>query len=88
MIPADVSAAERVLVLKAGHSERHYWADLWHYRELFAILAWRDIAVRYKQTVIGVAWAIVRPLLTLVICTIVFQPAREAAVVPFLGYSG
>src|SRR4051812_47372132 len=66
-------AIERVLVLEAGRAERNYWSDLWHYRELFAILAWRDITVRYKQTVIGVAWAIVRPLLTLVIMTIVFS---------------
>ncbi len=63
---------ERVLVLEAGRAERHYWRDLWAYRELFAILAWRDLAVRYKQTVIGVAWAIIRPLLTMVIFTIVF----------------
>ena len=63
---------ERVLVLEAGRAERHYWRDLWAYRELFAILAWRDLAVRYKQTVIGVAWAIIRPLLTMVIFMIVF----------------
>jgi lipopolysaccharide transport system permease protein len=61
-----------VLVLEPGRAERHYWRDLWHYRELFAILAWRDVAVRYKQTVIGVAWAVVRPLLTMVVFTIVF----------------
>jgi hypothetical protein len=52
--------------LEAGRAARYYWADLWDYRELFAILAWRYIAVRYKQTVIGAAWAIVRPFLTLV----------------------
>ena len=50
-----------LLVLEAGRAERHYWRDLWAYRELFAILAWRDVAVRYKQTVIGIAWAVVRP---------------------------
>jgi lipopolysaccharide transport system permease protein len=61
-----------VLILEPGRAERHYWRDLWHYRELFAILAWRDVAVRYKQTVIGVAWAVVRPLLTMVVFTIVF----------------
>src|SRR5262245_51059140 len=65
-------SGERILILAPGHAERHYWRDLWHYRELFAMLAWRDVAVRYKQTVIGVAWAIVRPLLTMVIFTIVF----------------
>jgi lipopolysaccharide transport system permease protein len=66
------SSLERTIVLEAGRAERHYWRDLWHYRELFAILAWRDVAVRYKQTVIGVAWAVVRPLLTMVVFTIVF----------------
>ena len=89
----DLSAAERVLVLEAGRTERDYWSDLWHYRDLFAILAWRDIAVRYKQTVIGVAWAVVRPLLTLVICTIVFGrlaglPSDGAAPYPVLVFAG
>ena len=65
-------ASEPVLVLEAGRAERHYWLDLWRYRELFAILAWRDLAVRYKQTVIGIAWALVRPLLTMLIFTFVF----------------
>jgi lipopolysaccharide transport system permease protein len=67
-----VAAQARVLVLESGRAERHYWRDLWAYRELFIILAWRDVAVRYKQTVIGVAWAIVRPFLTMVVLTIVF----------------
>jgi lipopolysaccharide transport system permease protein len=56
----------RTIILEAGRAERNYWSDLWHYRELFAILAWRDVAVRYKQTVIGVAWAVVRPVATIV----------------------
>lgn len=68
----DVRASDRVLVLEAGHIDRRYWRDLWDYRELFAILAWRDLAVRYKQTVIGAAWAVVRPLITMVIFTVVF----------------
>jgi lipopolysaccharide transport system permease protein len=68
----DVAAPQAdVLVLELGRAERHYWRDLWAYRELFIILAWRDVAVRYKQTVIGVAWAIVRPFLTMVVLTIV-----------------
>ena len=50
------------LILEPGRAERHYWRDLWRYRELFAILAWRDVAVRYKQTVIGVAWAVRPPV--------------------------
>jgi len=58
--------------IEAGRSERHYWMDLWRYRELFYILAWRDIAVRYKQTIIGIAWAVLRPLLTMIIFVIVF----------------
>ncbi len=62
----------RELVIEAGHTERHYWKDLWNYRELFYFLAWRDILVRYKQTAIGIAWAILRPLLTMVVLTIVF----------------
>lgn len=72
MTEEDATVPARVLVLEAGRAERHYWRDLWAYRELFAILAWRDLAVRYKQTVIGVAWAVIRPLLTMVIFTILF----------------
>ena len=63
---------ETTLILEAGRAEEHYWRDLWKFRELFLILAWRDVAVRYKQTLIGVAWAVLRPLLTMVIFTIVF----------------
>jgi lipopolysaccharide transport system permease protein len=55
-----------------GRTELHYWRDLWQYRELFQVLAWRDIAVRYKQTVIGAAWAVIRPFLTMVVFTVVF----------------
>ncbi|PWU09054.1 MAG: phosphate ABC transporter permease [Verrucomicrobia bacterium] len=61
------------LVIESGRSERNYWRDLWRYRELFYFLAWRDILVRYKQTVIGVSWAIVRPFLTMVVLTVVFN---------------
>ncbi len=60
------------LILESGRAEKNYWRDLWRYRELFQVLAWRDIAVRYKQTVIGVAWAVVRPLLTMVVFTVIF----------------
>ena len=59
-------------VIEAGRTERHYWTDLWRYRELFGFLVWRDILVRYKQTVIGVAWALLRPVLAIVVFTIVF----------------
>src|SRR5260221_12410253 len=60
------------LLIEPGRTEKNYWGDLWRYRELFYILAWRDISVRYKQTAIGVAWAILRPLLAMVIFTVVF----------------
>jgi len=63
---------EQVLIIEPGRTEKNYWADLWRYRELFLILAWRDISVRYKQTIIGVAWAILRPFLTMVVFTIIF----------------
>jgi lipopolysaccharide transport system permease protein len=72
---ANISAAAAApyeLNIEAGRSERQYWRDLWRYRELFYFLAWRDILVRYKQTVIGVAWAVLRPLLTMIVLTIVF----------------
>jgi lipopolysaccharide transport system permease protein len=60
------------LVIEAGRAERQYWQDLWRYRELFYFLAWRDILVRYKQTAIGIAWALIRPFLTMVVFTVVF----------------
>src|SRR5207253_3877264 len=61
------------LIIESGRSEKNYWKDLWRYRELFYILSWRDIKVRYKQTVVGALWSIVRPLLTMIIFTIVFS---------------
>lgn len=60
------------LVIEAGRTEKQYWQDLWRYRELFYFLAWRDVLVRYKQTVVGVAWALIRPFLTMIVFTIVF----------------
>jgi lipopolysaccharide transport system permease protein len=62
----------RELTIEAGKTERHYWADLWRYRELFFFLSWRDVLVRYKQTVIGILWAVLRPLLTMIVFTVVF----------------
>ena len=61
------------LIIEPGRAERNYWRDLWRYRELFYFLAWRDILVRYKQTVIGIAWALIRPFLTMVVFTLVFS---------------
>lgn len=61
-----------MLIIEPGRAEKNYWADLWRYRELFIILAWRDLSVRYKQTIIGILWAIIRPLLTMIVFTIIF----------------
>jgi len=67
------SIDKQTKLIEAGRAERHYWRDLWCYRELFFFLAWRDILVRYKQTVIGVVWALARPLLTMLVFTLVFS---------------
>jgi len=63
---------EPVLILEPGRTEKNYWADLWRYRQLFIIFAWRDVSVRYKQTIIGILWAILRPFLTMVVFTVIF----------------
>jgi len=60
------------MVIEAGHAERNYWNDIWRYRELFWFLAWRDILVRYKQTALGIAWALLQPFLTMVVFVVVF----------------
>jgi lipopolysaccharide transport system permease protein len=67
-----VSQHHPKLVIEAGRAESQYWKDLWRYRELFYFLAWRDILVRYKQTAIGIAWALIRPFLTMIVFTVVF----------------
>lgn len=64
--------APAALVIEAGRAERHYWRDLWRYRELLGFLAWRDVKVRYKQAVLGAGWAIIQPVITTAIFTIVF----------------
>ena len=61
------------LIIEAGRTERQYWRDLWRFRELLYFLAWRDVLVRYKQTVIGILWAVIRPFLTMVVFTIIFS---------------
>lgn len=68
-----VNHSQPELVIEAGRAEKQYWQDLWRYRELFYFLAWRDILVRYKQTAIGMAWALLRPFLTMVVFTVVFS---------------
>ena len=73
---ADTRGAPRKLdeiIIEAGRAEKNYWLDLWHYRELFSVLAARDVAVRYKQTAIGVVWAVLRPFLTMLIFTVIFS---------------
>lgn len=66
------SVREPILIIEPGQTEKNYWKDLWRYRELLFILTWRDVSVRYKQTFIGVAWAILRPFLTMVVFTLIF----------------
>jgi lipopolysaccharide transport system permease protein len=61
------------LIIEAGRTEAHYWRDLWRYRDLFQLLAWRDLLVRYKQTAFGVLWAVMRPLLTMLVFVLVFS---------------
>jgi lipopolysaccharide transport system permease protein len=81
------------LVIEPGRAERRYWRDLWRYRELFAVLAWRDVAVRYKQTVIGLAWVLLQPLATMLLLSVVFgrmagMPSEGAAPYALLVLAG
>lgn len=68
----NLSESEYDLIIETGRTELHYWKDLWLYRELFFFLSWRDILVRYKQTTLGIAWSVLRPLLTMIVFTILF----------------
>src|SRR5437879_5179989 len=65
------------LIISPETSFKHYWRDIWRYRELFYILAWLDILVRYKQTVIGIAWALIRPFVTMIVFTVVFNKVAK-----------
>ena len=80
------------IFIEPGRTEKNYWKDLWRYRELFYILSWRDLKVRYKQTIIGVVWSVLRPLLTMMIFTFVFgQIAKfpsEGIKYPVLVFAG
>lgn len=80
------------LVIEAGRTEGEYWKDIWRYRELFYFLAWRDILVRYKQTIIGLGWALIRPFITMVVFTVVFgrlaKLPSEGAPYPILVFAG
>jgi lipopolysaccharide transport system permease protein len=74
------------LILEPGRAEKNYWRDLWRYRELFYFLAWRDILVRYKQTVIGISWAVIQPFLTTIVLTLVFQKIGKFSAPPGVPY--
>jgi lipopolysaccharide transport system permease protein len=85
--------SNRELIIEAGRTEAQYWKDIWRYRELFYFLAWRDILVRYKQTVLGITWALIRPLLAMVISTAVFSgvaklPSPGNVPYPILVFAG
>ena len=69
---AREETSQQEILIEPNRPALHYWRDVWQYRELFWFLAWRDILVRYKQTVIGIAWSVLRPLLTMIVFTIVF----------------
>jgi lipopolysaccharide transport system permease protein len=73
------------LIIEAGRAEKNYWGDLFRYRELFVILAWRDVIVRYKQTTAGAAWALIQPLMSIVIMTVIFE--LVAATLPWQFFS-
>jgi len=66
-------SCQRELLIEPGRTTGQYWRDIWLYRELFLFLAWRDILVRYKQTVIGILWSLLRPFLTMIVFTVVFS---------------
>jgi lipopolysaccharide transport system permease protein len=72
--------------IEPGRAERNYWKDLWRYRELFYILSWRDVKVRYKQTIMGVLWSVLRPLLTMMIFTFIFGQVAKFDAPPGIKY--
>ena len=63
---------QTTIIIEPKTTDKHYWIDIWRYRELFFVLAWRDVAIRYKQTVIGLAWALIQPLAILVVFYVIF----------------
>jgi lipopolysaccharide transport system permease protein len=88
-----VSSDTHLIILEPGRKAKNYWHDLWRYRELFRVLAWRDLAVRYKQTAIGVLWAVLRPLLTMLVFSVVFGriaklPSEGTAPYPLMVFAG
>jgi lipopolysaccharide transport system permease protein len=92
-IDASIPGSKYTTVLEPGRTERNYWHDLWRYRELFFVLAWRDVSVRYKQTILGIGWAFVRPVLTTVVFTVIFGriaklPPDAGVPYPLLVFAG
>jgi homopolymeric O-antigen transport system permease protein len=90
---AGITFMSDLIIIEPGRRERHYWLDLWRYRELFRVLAWRDLSVRYKQTVIGVVWALIRPVVTMLVFTIIFGriaqlPTDGTAPYPLMVFAG
>ncbi len=73
-------------MIQPGRSERHYWRDLWRNRELLLILSMRDVSVRYKQTALGTAWGLIRPLTTMLIMVLVFSKIAKLPADPGLPY--
>lgn len=91
--PNKLKMQPHTLIIEKGLADRHYWGDLWRYRELFFVLAWRDVSVRYKQTVIGLVWALIQPLLTMIVFTVIFSkvaklPTDGVAPYALLVYAG
>jgi lipopolysaccharide transport system permease protein len=88
-----VLGSEYELTIEPGRTDRHYWLDLWRYRELFQVLAWRDLSVRYKQTAIGVVWAVIRPVLAVFVFTMIFGriaglPSDGSVPYPLMVFAG
>src|SRR5947207_12210699 len=84
---------EQIIAIGPGRYERNYWADLWRHRELVQVLAWRDLAVRYKQTVMGAAWAVIRPFITMLVFSVIFGhianlPSEGTAPYPLMVFAG
>ena len=91
--PDDTALMADVIIIEAGRQERNYWRDLWRYSELFYVLAWRDVAVRYRQTLIGACWALIRPFLTMMVFTAIFGriaklPSDGTAPYPLMVFAG
>ena len=87
-----MSLVDRKIIIEPKSINKQYWKDLWNYRELFYFLAWRDVKVRYKQTVVGIAWAFIRPVLTMIVFSVIFGnlaglPSEEGIPYPVMVYA-